>query len=217
MVDVDHGRVEAVANKGTARWRGIASLNPNNITKHDSSEQDDKFGIRPSVKQRDSDLVVDENDVDISLIHRRIYLLSAGIGDTNKHYNKYKGKFGLVLWIINICIHFGLDFYEANTIFDISWATCIGLFFLTLIACCISMTRHSIPWFLKGVKKLKKDGHYPKTLKRIRLIARVSKIPLNYYLLINLDLFCKFCFFVCLWCNNVILVICLPEDFYLIQ
>lgn len=171
MVDVNEA--ESLEGKTTPRWRGLASLNPNVTTKKDSSESS-KENPRPSIKPRDSDLVV-EDDVDISLIQKRTYLLSAGIGDTNKNYNQYKGKIGLVIWIINICIHFGLDFYEANTIFDISWATCIGLFLVTLVACCISMVRHSIPWFLKGVKKLKKDGNYPKTLKRVRLIVRVSE------------------------------------------
>ena len=156
------------ANGTSPRWRGIRNF----AKKHDNNDERSP-GTKPSIVPRESDLY-EENDVDISLIHRRVYLLSAGIGDTNKQYNKYKGKLGLVAWCFNIVIHFGLDFYEASTIFDISWATCIGLFLVTLVACCISMNRHSVPWFLRGVKKLKKDGNYPKTLKRVRLIARVS-------------------------------------------
>jgi len=158
--------VELKDSKTTTRWRGIKSLT------HKLNNNDSKMR-RPVLQERESDLAA-YDDVDISLIQTRTYLLSAGVGDTNKQYNKYKGKIGLVIWCFNIVIHFGLDFYEAWTIFGTSWATCIGLFLVTLVVCCISMIKHSIPWFLRGVKKLKKDGHYPKTLSRVRLLVRVS-------------------------------------------
>lgn len=152
----------------TTRWRGLNSI------KALTSKLNNNGNIKkPVLQERESDLAA-YDDVDISLIQTRTYLLSAGIGDTNKQYNKYKGKIGLLVWCINIVIHFSLDFYEAWTIFGTAWATCIGLFFVTLVACCISMIRNSIPWFLRGVKKLKKDGHYPKTLSRVRLLVRVS-------------------------------------------
>ena len=120
------------------------------------------------------DEVKGEESIDINLIQRRAYLLSAGIGDTNRVYNRIKGWIGLVIWIFNMIIHFGLDFYEAVFVFQVSWATCIGLFLVTLVACCYSMIKHSVPWFIKGVRKLEKDGHYPKTLKRVYFIFRVS-------------------------------------------
>lgn len=163
---------QSVDHTTTARWRGLktAQLNNNPTNNHP----------RPALQERESDLAA-YDDVDISLIQTRTYLLSAGIGDTNKQYNKYKGKLGLLVWCINILIHFTLDFYEAWTIFGTAWATCIGLFLFTLVVCCISMIRHSIPWFLRGVKKLKKDGNYPKTLSRVRLLVRVS-FTLNVYL-----------------------------------
>lgn len=123
-----------------------------------------------------SEDLVDEvkgvESIDINLIQRRAYLLSAGIGDTNRVYNRIKGWIGLVIWIFNMIIHFGLDFYEAVFVFQVSWATCIGLFLVTLVACCYSMIKHSVPWFIKGVRKLEKDGHYPKTLKRVYFIFR---------------------------------------------
>ena len=131
-------------------------------------------------KESSADIPYDQNmdkqdeSVDICLIQRRTYLLSAGIGDTNRVYNRFKGWIGLVIWILNMIIHFGLDFYEAVFVFEVSWATCIGVFFITLVACCYSMIKHSVPWFIKGVKKLKKDGHYPKTLRRVYLMFRVS-------------------------------------------
>lgn len=120
------------------------------------------------------DEVKGEESIDINLIQRRVYWLSAGIGDTNRVYNRVKGWIGLVIWIFNMIIHFGLDFYEAVFVFQVSWATCIGLFLVTLVACCYSMIKHSVPWFINGVRKLEKDGHYPKTLKRVYFIFRVS-------------------------------------------
>lgn len=126
-----------------------------------------------------ADAKLQGDSIDIGLIQRRTYLLSAGIGDTNRVFNRFKGWIGLVIWILNVIIHFGLDFYEAVFVFEVSWATCIGVFLITLLACCYSMIKHSVPWFIKGVRKLKKDGHYPKTLRRVYLMFKVSLCTLS--------------------------------------
>lgn len=162
-----------VTNGSTTRLR-IATCNGSSSNATNQTLSTDK--------ESSADVPYDQNmdkqdeSVDICLIQRRTYLLSAGIGDTNRVYNRFKGWIGLVIWILNMIIHFGLDFYEAVFVFEVSWATCIGVFFITLVACCYSMIKHSVPWFIKGVKKLKKDGHYPKTLRRVYLMFRFMPI-----------------------------------------
>lgn len=172
MADVE---LANAANGTTARWRALV--------RNGSARNTAITTKQPSLGKDSSTLdihepVADAKDysVDIGLIQRRTYLLSAGIGDTNKVFNHIKGWIGLIIWALNVIIHFGLDFYEAVFVFEVSWATCIGVFLVTLLACCYSMIKHSVPWFIKGVKKLKKDGHYPKTLRRVYLIFKFMPI-----------------------------------------
>lgn len=172
MADVE---LANAANGTTARWRALV--------RNRSARNTAITTKQPSLGKDSSTLdihepVADAKDysVDIGLIQRRTYLLSAGIGDTNKVFNRIKGWIGLIIWALNVIIHFGLDFYEAVFVFEVSWATCIGVFLVTLLACCYSMIKHSVPWFIKGVKKLKKDGHYPKTLRRVYLIFKFMPI-----------------------------------------
>lgn len=174
MVDKpDNGGTEGFTGNTVARWRGLASsLKPSTQKSYDAEAETE---MKTPNEEDETDLE-HVTDVDIKLIQERTYFLSAWIGDTNRTYNKYKGWIGLIIWLINIAIHFSLDFYEANFVFNISWATCIGLFFVTLVVGCACMIKFSVPWFIKGVKKLKKDGHYPKTLQKLQLIFRVSKI-----------------------------------------
>lgn len=176
MADVE---LANAANGTTARWRALV--------RNGSARNTAITTKQPSLGKDSSTLdihepVADAKDysVDIGLIQRRTYLLSAGIGDTNKVSNRIKGWIGLIIWALNVIIHFGLDFYEAVFVFEVSWATCIGVFLVTLLACCYSMIKHSVPWFIKGVKKLKKDGHYPKTLRRVYLIFKVSMCLLTH-------------------------------------
>lgn len=178
MADVE---LANVTTGSTTRMRVVtrngSTSNKNATNKHSLSDDKESSTDVPHEPGPSDDLKLES--VDISLIQRRTYLLSAGIGDTNRSFNRFKGWIGLVMWIFNMVIHFGLDFYEAVFVFEVSWATCIAVFLITLVACCYSMIRHSVPWFIKGVKKLKRDGHYPKTLRRVYLIFKVSMCPLS--------------------------------------
>lgn len=173
MADVE---LSSVANGSTARCRVVTRNGSDNTaaTNKQPLAATDSYNIEAA-----ADAKLRGDSIDIGLIQRRTYLLSAGIGDTNRVFNRFKGWIGLVIWILNVIIHFGLDFYEAVFVFEVSWATCIGVFLITLLACCYSMIKHSVPWFIKGVRKLKKDGHYPKTLRRVYLMFKVSLCTLS--------------------------------------
>ncbi|KAJ7339396.1 hypothetical protein OS493_005791 [Desmophyllum pertusum] len=171
MADVE---LANVANGSTPRWRVfVRNGSASNAT---TNKQSLSLGKESSTDGYEVAADTKDDSVDIGLIQRRTYLLSAGIGDTNRVFNRFKGWIGLVIWIVNVLIHFGLDFYEAVFVFEVSWATCIGVFLITLLACCYSMIKHSVPWFIKGVRKLKRDGNYPKTLRRVYLIFKFMPI-----------------------------------------
>jgi len=173
MADVE---LSSVANGSTARCRVVTRNGSGSATTANKQplSPTDSYNIEAA-----ADAKLRSDSIDIGLIQRRTYLLSAGIGDTNRVFNRFKGWIGLVAWILNVIIHFGLDFYEAVFVFEVSWATCIGVFLITLLACCYSMIKHSVPWFIKGVRKLKKDGHYPKTLRRVYLMFKVCICTLS--------------------------------------
>ena len=173
MADTELAEIPTQTSTAECRFR--------NGTNKTTTKQSLSMGKETSTDNYPSEIHFDpkEDLVDIGLIQQRAYLLSAWIGDTNRKFNRFKGWIGLVVWTINVVIHFGLDFYEAKFVFEVSWATCIGLFLVTLLACCYSMIKHSVPWFIKGVKKLQRDGHYPKTLRRVYLMFKVSGILLS--------------------------------------
>ena len=181
MTDVELGECGAAILRSASptpspRWRSLAAKSGQSHTSHDESNGTVKTQEKENFTTSDKADETEDEDVDIESIRYRTYLLSAGIGDTNRTYNKYKGWIGLIVWCLNFTIHFSLDFYEAVFVFHVSWATCIGLFLIALSVGSFSMIRHSVPWFIKAVRKLKKDGHYPKTLRRMRLIFKVSLI-----------------------------------------
>ncbi len=104
----------------------------------------------------------------------RVYLLSSVIGDTTKPYNSYKGHIGRFVWILNILIHFSLDFYEAVFVFHASWATSIGIYLFMFVLGSIYTIKYSIPCFINMMKKLLKDGRYEKTFINLKRIFKVS-------------------------------------------
>lgn len=93
-----------------------------------------------------------------------MYLLLVGIGDMNKVFNYIKGWIGLIIWVLNVIIYFGLDFYEVVFVFEVLWVICIGVFLVIFLVCCYLMIKYLVFWFIKGVKKFKKDGYYLKIL-----------------------------------------------------
>lgn len=103
-----------------------------------------------------------------------MYLLFVGIGDINWVYNCFKGWIGFVIWFFNMIIYFGLDFYEVVFVFDVFWVICIGVFFIIFVVCCYLMIKYFVLWFIKGVRKFKKDGYYLKILKYFYFIFWVS-------------------------------------------
>lgn len=111
-------------------------------------------------------------------IQRRVYLLSAVIGDTKRPFNTCKGYLGLLVWVMNLCIHFAFDFYEAHDVFHVSWATSIGIYLVMFVMCTAFMIRHSMRWYVRLVKKLTKDDIYLPTLKKLKFIFKVSEFML---------------------------------------
>ncbi|XP_066923073.1 uncharacterized protein [Clytia hemisphaerica] len=107
-------------------------------------------------------------------LQSRIYWLSSLIGDRQRPYNSTKGVLGLMLWIFNLTIHFALDFYEANTVFHVSWASSIGVFLVMFIISTIFLIRHTVRWFIKTLKKLSKDKIYCKTFVKLSFIFKLS-------------------------------------------
>jgi len=107
-------------------------------------------------------------------IQSRIYLLSSLIGDRQKPYNATKGVIGLILWILNLIIHFSLDFYEANTVFHVSWASSIGVFLVMFLVSTVFLIRHTVRWFIKSLKRLSKDKIYNNTFSKLFLVFKVT-------------------------------------------
>lgn len=106
-------------------------------------------------------------------IQSRIYLLSSLIGDRQKPYNATKGVIGMILWILNLLIHFSLDFYEANTVFHVSWASSIGVFLVMFLVSTVFLIRHTVRWFIKTLKRLSKDKIYNSTFVKLLLVFKV--------------------------------------------
>ena len=107
-------------------------------------------------------------------IQSRIYLLSSFIGHRQAPYNSRKGVFGLMLWILNLTIHFAFDFYEAKTVFHFSWASSIGVFLVMFLICTVFLTRHTLKWFVKTLKRLSKDKIYDNTFQKLFLVFKVK-------------------------------------------
>ena len=106
-------------------------------------------------------------------VQTRLYLLTSIIGDTEKPFNSYKGHIGRIIWILNLIIHFSLDFWEAAYVFHVSWATSIGIYFCAFVICTIFTIRHSVPWYVKAIGKLAKEGHYNETFKMMKFVFKV--------------------------------------------
>lgn len=137
----------------------------------------------PKSKSINSSIAESSNDNKNSnylFLKSRIYLLSSLIGDRQPPQNTIKGLFGLILWVLNLCIHFTVDFYEAVTVFHASWASSIGVFFVMFIICTVFLIRHTVKWLVKILKKLSKDNIYDDTIKWLHLFFKVSQLKSSY-------------------------------------
>ena len=111
---------------------------------------------------------------DLLAILKPIYIVSSFIGNRNKNYHPWLGKFGLVLWISSILIHFSLDFYDATYKYGWAWATAIGVFLVSFISGTVMIIRDTIPWIEDALEILYVDGNFTETLDKARKVAKVG-------------------------------------------
>ncbi|XP_031565357.1 uncharacterized protein LOC116300600 isoform X2 [Actinia tenebrosa] len=112
---------------------------------------------------------------DLIAILKPIYIVSSFIGHRNKNYHPWLGKFGLVLWISNIVIHFSLDFYDAHYKYGWAWATAIAVFMISFVSGTYIIIRDTIPWIEDALEILYVDGNFTETLEKARKLAK--KLP----------------------------------------
>ena len=101
------------------------------------------------------------------------YALTSFFGHKNCLHRK-KFKFGLSLWVMNLTIHFCLDFYEAYYIFGVAWATAVGMFLITFITASICLARVTLLRLEISLLSLHQDGNYSETLRIMKIVLRVS-------------------------------------------
>lgn len=111
---------------------------------------------------------------DLLAILKPIYIVSSFIGHRNKNYHPWLGKFGLVLWISNIFIHFSLDFYDATYKYGWAWATAIAVFLISFLSGTFMIIRDTIPWIEDALEILYVDGNFTETLEKARKVAKVG-------------------------------------------
>ncbi|XP_048576769.1 uncharacterized protein LOC5518542 [Nematostella vectensis] len=104
-----------------------------------------------------------------------MYMVTSFIGHKNKRHPWF-GRFGLVLWITSLCVHFALDFYEAKHIFGTAWATAIGVFFVSFTSGTYVIIKDLIPWIEDGLEILYVDGNFTETLEKVKRVAK--KLPI---------------------------------------
>lgn len=107
-------------------------------------------------------------------IQGRTYLLSSLIGDIKPIENRRKGVFGLIVWSLNLMIHFSFDFYEASFLFHVSWASSIGVYLVMFVLSTIYIIKYTFRWYVKIIKKLAKEEIYSPTLKKLKLMFQVT-------------------------------------------
>ena len=112
-----------------------------------------------SISSRTKERKIEEDNHLLAFVINTVNVMSAGIG--NRRRTHWLGCIGLVLWILNNAVHFSLDFYEAKFVFHVPWASTVALFLISLLLCSVNSIKHSIPWFIRGVKKIIKGREIP--------------------------------------------------------
>ena len=169
-------------NAGTNKWKRVtATRRPRSASRKSPERTTSPRGRSKRVLQRNKVNVKHSSagEFDAKQVKRflfiqsRIYLLSSLIGHRQAPYNSRKGMFGLMLWIMNLTIHFALDFYEAKTVFHFSWASSIGVFLVMFLICTVFLIRHTLRWFVKTLKRLSKDKIYDNTFQKLFFVFKV--------------------------------------------
>ncbi|XP_028409950.1 uncharacterized protein LOC114532605 [Dendronephthya gigantea] len=104
-----------------------------------------------------------------------LYLLTSFFGHKNCFHHKCF-RLGLGIWVTNILIHFVMDFYEAYAIFGTAWATVIGMYLITFIVASSTLAKTTLPWLENSLIMLHESGHYPETLRYMRIILKVAPV-----------------------------------------
>ena len=108
----------------------------------------------------------------IKCILSSLYFLTSFFGHKNCFHPKWF-SFGLVLWVINILIHFLMDFYEAYAIFGVVWATVIGVYLITFLTASSCLAKTVLPWLENALILLYETGAYPETLRTMKTVLKV--------------------------------------------
>lgn len=107
-----------------------------------------------------------------------LHLVTAFIGYRSKDH-PYLSYIGLPLWVMNLAIHFALDFYEAAHVFGWAWATAMGVFFFSFVTGTYSIIKNTIPWLEDALEVLHVEGNFTETLDKMHKIAKVGKLELT--------------------------------------
>ena len=107
-----------------------------------------------------------------------LYLLTSFFGHKNCfHHEWFTLRLGL--WTTNVLIHFVMDFYEAYAIFGTAWATVIGMYLITFVIASSTLAKTTLPWLENSLMMLHESGHYPETLRCMRIVLKVGVVVLN--------------------------------------
>ena len=102
-----------------------------------------------------------------------VHLVTAFIGYRSKNH-PCLSCIGLPLWVLNLTIHFALDFYEAKHVFGWAWATAMGVFFFSFVTGTYSIIKSTIPWLEDALEVLHAEGNFTETLEKLHKIAKVG-------------------------------------------
>jgi hypothetical protein len=101
-------------------------------------------------------------------------LTTAFIGNVFNTRCRGLAIFGLLLWIVNICVSFSFDAYESHKEYGFAWASVKGAEWLIFCLGTYFFIFKTIPWMKEGLKMLEDDGQYSRSMLRITANIKVS-------------------------------------------
>ena len=80
---------------------------------------------------------------------------------------------GAIAWLASLVIHFAFDVNEAIKVYGFTFLAAQGVWVLNFVVGTLAMRYRILPWLLVGLKELRRDECYEKTITNVLKMLKV--------------------------------------------
>jgi hypothetical protein len=105
--------------------------------------------------------------------YRKLEYLCAFFAGASHRTNITLRGIGTIVWLASLVIHFAFDVNEAIKVYGFTYLASQGVWVLNFVIGTLTMRYRILPWLLEGLKELRRDECYEKTITNVLKMLKV--------------------------------------------